>query len=76
MAKYILFSFLADYDVDATLVGVVYGTDEQRDYLLDLLKTGGTRKGDDRDYMDLIYELPGLASPIDLKGFTHFVQQD
>ena len=76
MAKYILFSFLPDYDVEATLVAVVYGTDEQRDYLLNLLKTGGSMIGDDRDYLELICELPGLTSPIDLDGFTHFVQQD
>ena len=76
MAKYILFSFLPDYDVEATLVAVVYGTDEQRDYLLNLLKTGGSKEGDDMAYLELICELPGLASPIDLDGFTHFVQQD
>ena len=76
MSKYILFSFVPDYDVEATLVAVVYGTDEQRDYLLNLLKTGGSMIGDDRDYLDLIYELPNLVSPIDLRDFTHFVRQD
>lgn len=76
MKKYILFSFLSDYDVPPTLVQVPYVTDEQREYLLDLLKTGGSRSSDDMAYLDLIYELPSLASPIELADLTHFVQQD
>lgn len=76
MTKYILFSFLSDYDVPATLVSVPYNSESERDYLLLLLRTGGSRDEADQTCLDLIYNYPSLLSPILMWNVTHFVQQD
>lgn len=75
MYKYVLVSFIPNYQEAPAHVSVPIESEEQRDVLIQILLKKTPRTEHEQLLVDRIHARQYLNMPVDLERFTHFVQE-